>query len=76
MIKVDRIKVGDILWDYHSYRMGNTTMRRWGNWDVRIISIADDGYGTKAVVSWNGNPPETYNRYQLRRLRRTEGPVK
>ena len=71
MPKFETIKVGDLLWDYHSESAGNTTMRRWGNWPVEIISI--DTEKRTAVVIWNGNREKTYSEYQLRRLRRTTG---
>lgn len=70
-IQFDLIKEGDVLYDYHSERAGITTMRRWGNWEVKIISI--DRASRSAVVRWNGNRPETYYYTQLTRLRRKPG---
>lgn len=37
-IKFEKVKAGDELWDYHSERAGNTTMRRWGNWPGKNIA--------------------------------------
>jgi len=70
-IKFEKIKAGDVLWDYHSVRAGNTTMRRWGNWRVRIIEI--DHAAGFAIVSWNGNQPQKWFRRQLEKLRREMG---
>jgi hypothetical protein len=69
-VKWETVQAGDVLYDVHSYRMGNTTMRSMGCWEVRVRSI-DHAKGT-AVVSWNGNPPETWRRYQIAKLRRKE----
>lgn len=72
-IKFEKIKPGDVLWDYHSERAGNTTMRRWGNWPVHIIEIHADTQ--TAIVSWNGNRPQKWFRRQLEKLRRAKGKV-
>ena len=71
MIKWETIKAGDELWDYHSERAGNTTMRRWCNWPVAIVEI--NHAENFAVVRWNGNPPKKWYRHQVVKLRRTEG---
>lgn len=70
-IKFETIKAGDVLWDYRSERAGNTTMRRWGNWSVKIIEI--DHAAGWARVSWNGNPSTKWYRHNLEKLRRTKG---
>lgn len=66
MIKFGKIKAGDILYDVHSYRMGNTTLRSMGVWTVRVISVSDNG---TAMVSWNGNPAEKWYAHKLEKLR-------
>jgi hypothetical protein len=71
VIKFEKIKAGDELWDYHSERAGNTTMRRWSNWRVEVRSV--DAVARTAVVSWNGNPDQTWTCYRLERLRRKPG---
>jgi hypothetical protein len=60
-----KIKAGDILYDVHTYRMGNTLLRSTGIWYVRVISVDQDG----ALVSWNGNREEHYSEEKLRKLR-------
>jgi hypothetical protein len=65
-IKFDKIEPGMILLDIHSYRMGNSTMRELGLWRVRIISV--DKETQTAMVSWNGNPPKKWYRFELEKL--------
>jgi hypothetical protein len=65
------VKAGDVLYDYHSEQAGNTTMRRWGNWTVRVIEINHaEGW---ALVSWNGNPVRKKYAAYFATLRRTPG---
>lgn len=66
MIKFESVKVGDILYDCHKHRVGNTTMRAMGTWKVKILSKTENGCG----VSWNGNPEQWWPRYSVERLRR------
>jgi len=68
MAKITSIQEGDVLFDCHTYRMGNTTMRAMGCWDVVIKSI--DLLKKTARVSWNGNPEQTYYEHNIERLRR------
>lgn len=68
MASLDKLKPGDVLFDYHRDR---SVMRSWSNWEVRVISV-DHGKGT-AMCSWNGNAPRLYTRTQIARLRRTPG---
>lgn len=69
MIKFERVKAGDELWDVHKERMGNTTAWRTGSWRVEVVSI-DHQAGT-AIVRWNGNAEQKYYRRQIERLRRS-----
>lgn len=66
-MKFEKINPGDRLFDVHSYRMGNTTLRSVGVWEVEIIDI--DPEKRCATVSWNGNKPEVYNEVALKKLR-------
>lgn len=70
MVAFNTIKPGDILWDCHREKMGNTTMTRMGSWQVRIIEVYPEKRA--ALASWNGNKPELFPEYRLKRLRRTE----
>ncbi len=56
MIKIENIKPGQVVWDCHRYKAGNTTARTWGNWSVHVIEVHD----RFVVAKWNGNPPEKY----------------
>jgi hypothetical protein len=65
-IKFEKIKPGMVLLDIHSQRMGHTTMRELGCWEVRIISVCSE---TKtAMVNWNGNSPKRWFASELERL--------
>lgn len=65
-IKFEKIKPGMCLYDRHKYKMGNTTLRSLGEWDVRIIEV--DSAQRRALVSWNSNSPEWYHERDLTRL--------
>lgn len=57
-MKIEQLKPGMTVYDVHSHKMGNTTMRTMGTWQVRIISVdLDKGY---VEASWNGNPSTKY----------------
>lgn len=69
-VKFEVVKPGDVLWDVHKQKMGNTTLSRLGCWPVRILEI---NYERKvASCSWNGNKPTTYTKTQIERLRRNK----
>jgi len=65
-IKFDKIEPGMTLLDIHRDKMGNTTMSEWGLWKVKVISV--DRETRTAVVSWNSNPAQTWERRRLERL--------
>ncbi len=67
MIKFERLTPGMVLLDIHSYKMGNTNMRRLGLWEVKVISV--DAATRTAMCSWNGNPPRRYLERDFRSLR-------
>lgn len=56
MASIERIKPGQILHDYHRYKMGNTNMSTEGHWRVEVIEV--DVENMRALCSWNGNPPK------------------
>lgn len=70
MASFDRIKEGQILHDYHRYKMGNTTMSKEGHWMVRVVAIIPER--RIAMCSWNGNPPQRYTEKMIRRLHVSE----
>ncbi len=67
-LKYESLKVGEVLYDLHSHGMGNTTMRSLGVWTVKILELTEYG----ALVSWNGNSPSRWSKFELTKLRRTE----
>lgn len=67
MATLSKLKPGDVLYDVHSRRAGNTTTRVQSEWQVRVIEVHDD----YALCSWNGNPPDKYSDAELRRFRVT-----
>jgi hypothetical protein len=75
-INPELVKAGDVLYDVHKYKMGNTTMRATGCWDVRVLEVIQPEEGDRRRlptfrVSWNGNPPRIYGWNQIRKLRRS-----
>lgn len=67
-IKFGKIKEGDVLYDRHTYQMGNTTIRSIGEWEVKILRILRELRTPGAIVSWNGNSEEFYTRQRLEKL--------
>lgn len=70
MARLEKIKPGDVLYDVHSYRMGNTTLRSLGLWKVQVIEVHE----TYALCSWNGNTPTKFYHCQLSKLK-TKKPI-
>lgn len=69
MASFDRINHGDVLYDVHRVKVGNTTMSRLGCWEVRVISVDRDK--RTAMCSWNSNAPRLYTERALAKLRRS-----
>jgi len=71
-MRFEKIKAGDVLYDVHNYRMGNTTIRSVGAWPVKIIELHPESQS--ATVSWNHNDdrPRRYGRRDLERLKAKE----
>jgi len=71
-VKYETIRAGDVLYDVHRVKMGNTTMSRLGWWPVYVESICDGG----AMVRWNGNPARFSSKRNLSKLRRSQPKAK
>uniref|UniRef100_A0A6M3LEL4 Uncharacterized protein n=1 Tax=viral metagenome TaxID=1070528 RepID=A0A6M3LEL4_9ZZZZ len=56
MIKISKLAPGMVVFDCHSYKMGNTTLKSYGIWNVRIVEVGAD----HVIASWNGNPPQKF----------------
>lgn len=69
MVAFSSIKDGDILWDCHKTRQGNTNISKMGSWPVKILEIYAANRAVK--VSWNYNSPKMYGERDIKRLRRT-----
>lgn len=65
-IKFEKIQPGMTLYSKTRGRMGNTTIKTDMVHSVRIISV--DPQARTAVASWNGNTPEVWYEYRLKRL--------
>lgn len=74
MAKIEKLTVGQVLYDKHKYKMGNTTMRAWGVWTVVVKEIDPDG--RFIVASWNGNAPKKMFSGQVEKLRVKEPVIK
>ena len=58
-VALTSLKVGDIIYDCHRHRVGNTMSTELGIWKVRILEI--NLKERKVLVSWNGNTPQWKN---------------
>jgi hypothetical protein len=65
-IKFEKVEPGMVLLDIHSHKMGNTTLRELGCWEVKVISV--DVTARTAMCSWNGNPARIYRESDFKRL--------
>jgi hypothetical protein len=65
MATISKLKPGDVLYDVHSHKMGNTTMTTMGCWTVRVIEVHED----HIVASWNGNTAHRMYEHNVKRLR-------
>jgi hypothetical protein len=57
-MKLEKLKPGMTVYDVHSYKMGNTSLRTVGVWNVCIIEVDLDR--RSVLASWNGNEPKRY----------------
>lgn len=68
-IKFERVKVGDILYERHRTKMGNTKMSQLGEWPVEIREIDVDRRA--ALAAWNYNPAKWMPARKIERMFRT-----
>ena len=57
-IQLTALKPGDVVYDAHREKMGNTTTTRLSVWRVLIKEV--DIEGRRVLASWNGNPPKFF----------------
>ena len=55
---ITKLKPGRVVYDVHSRRAGNTTLRTIGVWPVEIVSVDEEQESVRA--RWNGNREQTY----------------
>lgn len=67
MASIERLKPGQILWDYHKYKCGNSNIKKEGEWPVKIIEI--DLKSRNVLRSWNGNPPQWVSERNIKSYR-------
>lgn len=69
-MKFEKLEVGMVVYDVHSYRMGNTSVRSIGVWPVRIKEI--DHEKRRVLASWNGNTPSWLYQCDIAKLKEKE----
>lgn len=58
-MKIDKLKPGMTVYDVHSHKMGNTTIRTVGVCPVKIVKVGIEK--SLVLARWNVvNPPEWY----------------
>lgn len=65
MATISKLKPGQILYDKHKYKMGNTNISTWGLWHVKVLEVHED----YIVASWNGNRPEKMYSQRVSKLK-------
>lgn len=65
-VNFDKIKPGMVLYERRSECMGNTTLRSISEWNVQVLKVDQEKF--TAIVRWNGNKPEKWDAFKLRRL--------
>ncbi len=67
MATIEKLKVGQTLYELRRQKMGNTNVSRKACFDVYVREIAEDK--RSVMASWNGNPPRRYNAREVAKLR-------
>lgn len=66
MATISRLKPGQVVWEQHKTRQGNTTMSKMGTWSLKIIEVHADADPPYVIASWNCNPPRRYYERSVR----------
>jgi hypothetical protein len=64
-MKFESLKENSVVYDCHSYKMGNTKLSTLGIWSIKVHTI--DKEKRTCVASWNHNAPKTYYESQIRK---------
>ena len=67
MATISKLQVGQVLYDKHKYKQGNTTIYDWGLWEVFVKEI--DPEGKFIIASWNGNTPRKMYEREVKKLK-------
>jgi hypothetical protein len=67
-VKLADIRPGMVLYDRHTHRMGNTTIRTIGEWRVTIVDVPANT-SQPFTVSWNGNRAEPWSWDRVKKLK-------
>lgn len=67
MAKIEKLTVGQTLYELRRQKMGNTTVSRTACYEVKVREIAEDK--RSIMASWNGNPPRRYNVRDVAKLK-------
>ena len=65
--RIEDLVPDQVLYDYHMYTMGNTSIRTEGCWHVRVLEV--DLEKRMALCSWNSNRARWYNERQIKEFR-------
>lgn len=65
MATISKLTPGQVLYDKHKYKMGNTKIMTWGLWHVIVLEV--DPNHEWIIASWNGNPPKKCYEHQVKR---------
>jgi hypothetical protein len=67
MATISKLQPGQVLYQIQRQKCGNTMVSRGCLYEVRVVSIADDG--KSIMASWNGNPPRRFSEKHVANLR-------
>ena len=67
MATINRLTVGQVLWQIKRVKCGNTTVSRGCCYPVEVKEIAEDG--RSIMASWNGNPARRMSLRDVAKLR-------
>lgn len=67
MATISKLQPGQVLYQIQRQKCGNTMVSRGCLYEVRVVSIAEDG--KSIMASWNGNPPRRFYQKQVASLR-------
>jgi len=64
MATLSKLKQGQVIYDKHKYKAGNTSLKKWGVWEVEVIEVHED----HIIASWNGNKARKFYEAEIKKL--------